>query len=580
MKRSISQKLFLLVLGIFLLVLLIQWLFLSRYFRSIYLKSIMDSHQSELSAAIASFSGGDENSRHTAFLRYTNRTGSSILVLTSDHRFGDKQFLERMGSVSLRLESFEEIHLSTIAFEDRVDRPGFYQGDTVHLNAVRLGKSSYYEPLILSLSNSSYTNLEGIHNYKNDTSHSGSICEIYNSGTVSQSLFFLPSQDGKNDTDRFLYRQIRDCLIYCLPVAQTLEKLTRTVIHDSQDDYTIYAEQRNIGGEEYFFLTARQIIVTGQEQIYFNQIFFFLHIFLGIILIITAWGLSRYISNPLIYLSKITQQLAQLDFTQTSHIRRNDELGRLSDSVNLMADSLSAVLDDLRQAGERARDNEVRMQKLLADLAHEFKTPLFIISSYTEALEKGLAGQNEEKYYCFISSEVSRLSELANEVIELSRIHMGTWRVNIEPWDLRDVIQTTLEKFEDRFRAEGFSSTWSAQDATVYMDVRRIEQVLTNLLSNAIKYANLGKRIEVFTRKEGGSMTVYVGNSGIMSETDRARIWDRYYKSGGDSPTRLPGEGIGLDIVRTILQAHGSRYGVEQREEMLYFYFTLDLAEE
>lgn len=126
-------------------------------------------------------------------MRYTTQTGSSILVLTGNHRFGDEQFLERMGSVSLRLDGIGEVHIPTIAFENRADRPGFYRGEPVYLNAVRLGNSSYYEPLILSFSGSSYTNLEGIHNYKNSNSLTQSVWEIYDSGAVAQQHFFLPS---------------------------------------------------------------------------------------------------------------------------------------------------------------------------------------------------------------------------------------------------------------------------------------------------------------------------------------------------------------------------------------------------
>lgn len=580
MKHSIAQKIFLITLGIFLLVLLLQWLALSRYFGSIYLMNIMDSHQNELTAAIEHFSGGDESSKNADLLHYTTETGSSILVLTGDHRFGDRQFLERMGSVSLSLNGTGEVYIPTMAFEDRRDRPSFFQGEQIRLSAVRLGSSSYYEPLILSLGNTSYTNLEGVHNYKNDTGQDGQLQEIYDQGHVSQAQYFLPGVDAKSEADRFLYRKIRDCLVYRLPVAEYLQGLTRNVFHHKDRDYAVYAERRSIAGTEYYFLTARQIIVTGQEQIYFNRIFYSMYAFLAVVLICAAWLLSRYISKPLIYLSNITQQLARLEFSQTSAIRRNDELGQLSDNVNIMANSLSTTLSNLKQAGEQAQSNEIRMQKLLADLAHEFKTPLFIISSYTEALEQGLAGDNTEKYYSYIGSEVGRLSELVNEVIELSRIQMGTWRVNIEAWDIKDVIQTTLEKFKDRFTSEGFSITWSAEDLTVRMDVRRIEQVLTNLLSNAIKYANLGKQIEVFTRRQGERLAVYVGNSGTLSDTDRERIWDRYYKNDGANLTRLPSEGIGLDIVKTILQAHNSQYGIEQRDRMLYFYFTLELEDD
>jgi len=400
--------------------------------------------------------------------------------------------------------------------------------------------------------------------------------EIRDRATVLQGQYLFTSI-GEHDADRFLYQQIRDCLVYKMPIEEYLDTITRRVISDSRTDYSIYADSKTIDGTKYYFLTARQIVITGQEEAYLNQMFYAIYLLLGVILALAAWFLSRYVSKPLIDLSNMTQRLAQLDFSQKAQMDRSDELGLLSYHINLMASSLYVTLQELQGAEEQARRNEERMQKLLADLAHEFKTPLFIVSSYTEALEKGIAGENAARYYSFISSEIERLSELVNEVIELSHIQMGTWRVNIESWDIRDVIQATMEKFEDRFSCEGFSTAWSADDVMVWMDVRRIEQVLTNLLSNAIKYSDQEKRIEISTRLTGDKIVVQVKNSGELSDLDRERIWERYYRHGGTDLSRLPSEGIGLDIVKTILQAHNSEYGVKQEKGMISFYFSLDM---
>lgn len=581
MKHSIAQKLFLIILGLFLLVLTIQWLFLSFFSHNAYLNSIMYSNQNELSDAIRTFSGGDADSSNSCLRRYAAETNSSILVMTENYDFGDRQFMENIGSISMSVSDTKEIKIPTIMFQNRQEVPSFYRGAPVLLHAVRLGNSQYYEPLILSFRNSAYTNLQGVHTYGNyDLLVPGLRVnepeEFRGYATISQGQYVLPN-GGNNNADEFLYQQIKNCLVHKMPIEEYIEALTHHLISDGNKDYSIYADSKTIDGTKYYFLTARQIIITGQEEIYLNQVFYVIYFLLGIILIFAAWFLSRYVSKPLIYLSNITQRLTQLDFSQKAQLHRSDELGMLANHINLMASSLFRTLQELQGAEEQARRNEERMQKLLADLAHEFKTPLFIISSYAEALEKGIAGENAKRYYSFISSEIERLSELVNEVIELSRIQMGTWRVNIEAWDIRDVIQTTIEKFEDRFACEGFSVSWSADDVMVWMDVRRIEQVLTNLISNAIKYASQEKKIEISTCQMGGKLTVWVGNSGELSDLDKERIWERYYRHEGADLSRLPSEGIGLDIVKTILQAHNSDYGVQQKNNMIYFYFTLDV---
>ena len=579
MRSSLFRKLFISVLGIFLFLLVVQWAVIGRFFKEIYLKSIVASQRAELSTAISRFSEADEN---YGLRQHALDTGSYIMVLRSDYTFGDQQFMDRMGSVSLSLED-SSIMVSTASFGSYPYQPSFLRGEKACVTAMQLGCSNYYEPLIVTTGGTSYTNLDAVHDYKNQAGSNGaSTHEINGVGIVAPSQNFAFGANGKKDANFFLHQRMLPCLLYRLPIDETLAELTRRLI-PSEDgvEYMVYSEARMVGNTLCYFITARQIILTGQEQIYFDRMLYIVYAILGVLLIIAAWLLSRYLSWPLVQLSEATRSLSHLDFSHQVSIRRNDELGLLSDSINDMADSLSEALRELRAANDRARNNEVRMQKLLADLAHVFKTPLFIISSYTEALESGIAADsdNAEKYYSYISNEVNRLSELVNEVIELSRIQMGTWRVKIEPWDLYDVVQMTIEKFQERFVNGGYTVKWTADDVTVLMDPRRIEQVLTNLLSNALKYTGEEKRIEVYTQRTNSYITVWVCNTGKLSRTDRERIWNRYYKRDSSKLSLLPSDGIGLDIVKTILKAHNSQYGVVQSDGMVRFYFTLRLEE-
>lgn len=581
MKSSLFRKLFISVVGIFLFLLVVQWAVLGRFFEKIYLKSIMTSQQEELSAAISRFSEGDNADKDNGLRQHALDTGSYVMVLKSDYTFGDQQFLDRMGSVSLLVED-RGIMVLTASFGSYPYQPVFLRGEKAYVTAMQLGNSNYYEPIIVTTGGSSYTNLEAVHDYKNHTGIVDTrLHEINSYGVISPSQNPAFWTSGKKDANFFLYQCMLPCLIYRLPIEETLAELTQHPIRSEDGvEYIIFSESRMVDNTLCYFITARQIILTGKEHIYFDRMFYTVYAMLGLVLIIAAWLLSRYLSGPLVQLSDATRSLSRLDFSHQINIRRNDELGLLSDSINDMASNLSEALKELWVANEQARSNEVRMQKLLADLAHEFKTPLFIISSYTEALESGIAADNAEKYYSFISNEVSHLSELVNEVIELSHIQMGTWRVKIEPWDIYDVIQMTIEKFQERFANGGYTVKWTADDVTVLMDPRRIEQVLTNLLSNALKYTSEEKIIEVYTQLTDSYVTVWVCNSGELSETDRERIWDRYYKRDSSKLSLLPSDGIGLDIVRTVLKAHNSQYGVIQSGGMVRFYFTLKLEKE
>lgn len=580
MTHSLAKKVFAIVLVVFLLVLLVQAFFLSSFFETIYVNNIIESQQRELHAAVEQFTHARGETRKSAIADYTAKTGSSILVVTESHDFADTQFLERLGVVPVALSEQPDISVITTAYDDYANVIRVTQGAKISVNAVQLGTSRYYEPLVLAFNSKMYTNLDGVHNYKNLYRLGGEYIETYGTGRIAPMQSYIVGQTGSSGADRFLYARVSEGLVRRLPMEEVFREQVAHITAVDGMDYAVYVEERTVDGERCFFASARQVIVTGQERTYFNRLFYSIYLALGALLAVAAWFLSRYLSRPLIHLSEVTRKLAQLDFTQTAQVKSRDEVGLLAESINDMAGSLETALEELKDAGETARSNEARMQRLLRDLAHEFKTPLFVISSYSEALELGIAGDDTKKYYSYISDEVDKLSGLVNEVIELSNIQMGTWKVVIGDWDIRDVIQTTVEKFEPRFRSAGFTVRWSADEQTVRMDARRIEQVLENFLSNALKYADEERRIEIFTELQEERLLVCVGNSGTLSEEDRERIWDRYYKGDAKQLVRLPSEGIGLDIVKTTLEAHGSDYGVEQREGMVWFHFTLELGSE
>ena len=368
MRSSLFRKLFISVLGIFLFLLVVQWAVIGRFFKEIYLKSIVASQRAELSTAISRFSEADEN---YGLRQHALDTGSYIMVLRSDYTFGDQQFMDRMGSVSLSLED-SSIMVSTASFGSYPYQPSFLRGEKACVTAMQLGCSNYYEPLIVTTGGTSYTNLDAVHDYKNQAGSNGaSTHEINGVGIVAPSQNFAFGANGKKDANFFLHQRMLPCLLYRLPIDETLAELTRRLI-PSEDgvEYMVYSEARMVGNTLCYFITARQIILTGQEQIYFDRMLYIVYAILGVLLIIAAWLLSRYLSWPLVQLSEATRSLSHLDFSHQVSIRRNDELGLLSDSINDMADSLSEALRELRAANDRARNNEVRMQKLLADLAH------------------------------------------------------------------------------------------------------------------------------------------------------------------------------------------------------------------
>lgn len=575
--HSLAKKILISVCVVFLIVLLVQAFVITQYFDVIYMQSILNLHQNELRSVANNYRAGTEFGYDSSIRDYEERTGSSVLVVTEDYQLGDSQFMACLRTISLSLGNSGNIYMPTLSYEDYPNRPNFFKNQAIQISAVQIGNSSYYEPLIISIGDTCYTNLDGVHNYINTDAPIENLTVLSDRGIVSP-FQENPLTSYKNEAaNRFLYKQILSRLIHKTPISELLEDMTGRVFSTNQSNYAIYSENKIIDGHIYYFFTARQLVSSGLEQIHFKRIFFSLYALLGCIMLFAAWGFSRYLTKPLTQLNKITQQYAKMDFSQSADIKQNDEMGMLSDSINIMASNLSNAFVQLQEANDLARKNETRMKELLVDLAHEFNTPLFIISSYTEALEKGISGPSAEKYFSLMNSEIDSLSKMVSEVIELSNIQMGTWKIDIQPWDIEDIMKTTLEKFENRFKEGNYSVTWSVPDVTVLMDARRIEQVLTNFLSNAIKYSLPKKIITIHASIQEGKLYIYIGNSGKLDNSAWGEIWDRYYKGRNEQLTRLPSKGVGLDIVKTILSAHNSHFGTRQDDDMLYFFFSLEL---
>lgn len=575
-RTSITKKIFIAVLAIFLIALLLQWLVMNRFFGELYLRMTVSSQQSELDNTADGFVSSGGSGFSSSLSAYTNSTGAPVLVVRGDQNIADQRFWSYFNILEVRLSDGQTIHVPDYALESTTGGAILTQGRYLHIYAAKLGNSDFYEPLLIYSGGDSYVNKESVKNYKTD----GSIEQIDVYGTISRRRYTSQSGTRTENLAHMLYDRVKDGLIKNLPAEEALAGLSSGTFSDAGADYRIYSSKCSVGGVDHYLITLRQIPEPGVEREFVNRFFLIFYGVLAALLIIASWILSRSVSKPLIQLSSITQKLAKLDFRERVSVRSSDEVGMLSESINTMADNLERSIKELENATERAKGNEKRIQKLMNDLAHEFKTPLFIISSYTEALEADLPGVDKAKYYSVINSEIDKLSDMVNEVIALSALQSGRWNTEIGSYDLRELIETTVEKFEKRFEEGGLSVSVDVPEVSVLMDPRRIERVLTNFFSNALKYSRGARCLDIHTEsRDDESIFVFVGNTGELSDEDRDRIWERYYSSDGSNEARLPSEGIGLDIVRAILNAHGSEHGVIQRGDMVFFYFSLKLSE-
>lgn len=575
-KYSISSKIFAATFVVWLVFSILQMLILNVYFENIYTAQVLKKHQEELQSAVALYNPGNENGSSRSLRDYTNDHHSPVFVLTDTFEVADGELFKNLGLITVRMEDNSIIRIPLAYIYELSHQPYLASTFDVSFMAIPVGDSKIYEPLTMEVNNQAYNNRESIRKYRLGE-RKDDVYVIEENGIIESVSNIWPDGNMKYHYAKLLYDEIKDCLIYRMNPKDYLEKAKKEVVTDSLGNtYHLLAESRKFDQKTYYFVTIRQIMLTGNEMEYAEPVFYLIFLFTGILFILFTYLLSKYISRPVVKISSVTKQISELNFAQKVPQKGKDELAELAGSINMMSDNLQNALEELHKSSKAAQDNEERMRKLLTNLAHEFKTPLSIITFYLDAADNGLLKGDSGEWYCTIEKEIKRLTDLVDETIDLTNLQSGNWKIDIGIWNLQDVIESALMPFSQQLKAGGYTFVHEYVNIHVYADSKRIVQVLVNYLSNAIKYVDCRKLIKIGIKMiDSDTVSVYVANSGSLSDEDMEKIWLRYYRVSDIKEARLPSEGIGLDIVKSILEAHDSVYGVTQKEGMIYFYFEL-----
>jgi signal transduction histidine kinase len=266
---------------------------------------------------------------------------------------------------------------------------------------------------------------------------------------------------------------------------------------------------------------------------------------------VMAFVIAKKLAKPIVRITKSAEELAGGNYQANFESGGFTEVEELAQTLNYAAKELSKV-ENLRRG-------------LIANISHDLRTPLTMIKGYTEMIEEvsGDDKEKREKHLAVIKEEVSRLEGLVGEVLDLSVLQSGSVALNQQDVNISEAVKDVLTRFEVLAEQDGYHfESEIAYDQYVLGDKRRIEQVLYNLIGNAINYAGADKTVAARLIDLGGSVRIEVRDqgSGIAPE-ELPYIWDRYYKSKERSRNKV-GNGLGLSIVKSVLELHKAKYGV------------------
>jgi signal transduction histidine kinase len=268
-----------------------------------------------------------------------------------------------------------------------------------------------------------------------------------------------------------------------------------------------------------------------------------------------AWLLGRQIETSSQALRKAARSLGQ------------DEAGFIAPAGPMAAElaALSRELDatamKLRQSRERERRMDASRRQLVAWVSHDLRTPLAGLRAMAESLQDGIA-TDTGRYHRQILSEVTRLSAMVDDLFELSRIESGTLSLSPDLFEVSDLLSDTIASMEPVARARGVRLTGAADGPVpVYADPRELSRALSNLVTNAIRHTPAGGRVRVAAAAEAGEVLISVADGcGGIPEADLTRVFDLAWRaSAARTPDANGGAGLGLTIVRGIVEAHSGQ---------------------
>ncbi len=297
---------------------------------------------------------------------------------------------------------------------------------------------------------------------------------------------------------------------------------------------------------------------------------------------------DRY-TKPILRLAKHARDMQELNFSTRYESGRDDEIGILANSMNALADELEHTISELKTANnelqldlDRRSQQEEMRQEFLANVSHELKTPIALIQGYAEGLQENINDDPESReFYCeVIVDEADKMNKMVKRLLDLNQLEFGNGRVHLEHFDLNNVLDYVIHATEILFiqKEAVLSYQRSEEPVMVWADEYMIEEVVTNYVNNALNHVRYDKKIEIKTILENGLVRVSVFNTGDpIPEEDLDKIWSKFYKVDKAHTREYGGNGIGLSIVKAVMEAHNQAYGVRNYDNGVEFWFELDV---
>lgn len=408
----------------------------------------------------------------------------------------------------------------------------------------------------------------------------------------------------KTDTNLIIFTSDREFLSSTY-ILKDINEIKSKSIEENETKINVKVTTDEVNNISYMFLTGildngyvlyiRMPISPIEESVKISNTV--LLMIGGITLVVAgiiASLISRKFTNPILQLNDIANKMAKLDFSKKYRITdTEDEINELGRSINTMSDKLEATIKELQKNNielekdieEKSKIDEMRKQ-FISDVSHELKTPIALIQGYAEGLIENVNSDEESrKFYAeVILDETNKMDKLVKQLLELMKLEYGKREFDNEKFNINELINEVLRKCSVMINEKNIKVYFENKEPIyVYADEFYMDQIITNYLTNAIKHAEEVEKetkIEIKVEKVSNKIRVSVFNTGEnIPEEDLQRIWGRFYKLDSSRNRQDGGSGIGLALVKAIMNNYQNEYGVKNKKNGVEFYFDMDISD-
>lgn len=414
------------------------------------------------------------------------------------------------------------------------------------------------------------------------------ICWKYNISVIIMDADSQILKASGNDVE-ILGRQLLDNLFGRIENNEILEEKNGSIIQITLDQrtQTEYIEMWGVlkNGNIYLMRSALEgikdsVAIANRFLTYVG----FSAVFLSAIII---FYVSKKITEPILELASISGKMTHLDFEAKYTGNSKTEIAILGQNINELSSALEETISELKTANnelkkdiEKKNEIDEMRKEFLSNVSHELKTPIALIQGYAEGLKEGINDDAESReFYCdVIMDEASKMNIMVKKLLTLNQLEFGNDVVTMERFDIVALITNYVQSAEILTKQNEISVRMEEyQPVYVWADEFKTEEVFTNYFSNAMNHCANEKIIDVKLTKEEGKVRISVFNTGEPIPDDSiGHIWEKFYKVDKARTREYGGSGVGLSIVKVIMESMNQAYGVKNYDNGVEFWFELE----